>query len=139
RGAPEHAELADGTPLAAETARRLACDGRAQLVLTDERGRPVGVGRVTRTVPPWLMRLLHQRDHGCRFPGCGRQTHLHGHHIEHWARGGSTDLQNLVLLCPHHHRLVHAELRFLHPDGRPYRTGPPGLDPAVRRRFGEAA
>jgi hypothetical protein len=55
-----------------------------------------------------------------------------------------------VLLCPHHHRLVHeggahlvgapdAELRFLHPDGRPYRTGPPGLDPAVRRRFGEAA
>ncbi|MCU0269627.1 MAG: HNH endonuclease, partial [Acidimicrobiales bacterium] len=37
----------------------------------------------------------------------GGPRHLHGHHIEHWARGGSTDLQNLVLLCPHHHRLVH--------------------------------
>ena len=47
------------------------------------------------------------RDRGCRFPGCASTHRLHGHHVRHWARGGETSLDNLLLLCPFHHRLVH--------------------------------
>jgi hypothetical protein len=63
------------------------------------------------------------------FPGCGRIRWLKAHHIVHWTRGGRTDLDNLVLVCHAHHRLVHEggwsirgapgrELRFLDPRGR---------------------
>jgi len=47
------------------------------------------------------------RDENCRFPGCTRQYYIDGHHIKHWSKGGKTSLDNLVLLCRHHHRLVH--------------------------------
>ena len=99
-------ELAHGSPLAPETARRLACD--ASIVRLIERdGRPLSVGRKTRSIPPALQRALHARDGGCRFPGCGSRRFVDAHHIEHWAHGGATELANLVQLCGHHHRLVH--------------------------------
>ena len=66
------------------------------------------VGRKTRTVPSAIRRALSARDAHCRFPGCtGR--HTDAHHIEHWADGGATRLDNLVLLCRRHHRAVHEE------------------------------
>jgi hypothetical protein len=100
-------ELEDGPLISAETARRLACD--ADLVAQIERdGLPVSVGRSRRTVPPALRRLLEARDgHTCCFPGCERRRHLQAHHRQHWAHGGETSLENLVLLCYQHHRLVH--------------------------------
>jgi hypothetical protein len=122
------AELAEGPALAPETVRRLGCD--ASLVRIIERdGRPLSVGRRTRTIPPAIRRALRNRDRGCRFPGCTHTRFLHAHHIQHWARGGPTELGNLVQLCSHHHRLVHeggfmAEragpggVRFRRPDGR---------------------
>jgi hypothetical protein len=54
-----------------------------------------------------MRRALRARDQGCRFPGCTNSHYVDGHHIEHWANGGETSLRNLVLLCRHHHRLVH--------------------------------
>ena len=117
----------NGEPLAAETGRRLACDA-SLVALLHRNGRPFGVGRKTRTVGPALRRALAARDPGCRFPGCDRHTHLHAHHIEHWAHGGPTDLPNLVHLCHRHHRLLHEgdytlarradQLEFRRPDGR---------------------
>lgn len=100
-------ELEDGPVIAPETARRLGCD--AELVTQVERdGLPMSVGRTRRTVPPALRRLLEARDdHTCCFPGCERRRHLQAHHRRHWAHGGETSLENLVLLCFHHHRLVH--------------------------------
>jgi Domain of unknown function (DUF222)/HNH endonuclease len=99
-------ELEDGSPLALQTARRLACD--ASLVQLLERdGQPLAIGRKTRTIPPALRRALHARDRGCRFPGCGSRRFLDAHHIEHWADGGATELDNLVHLCVYHHRLLH--------------------------------
>jgi hypothetical protein len=100
-------ELEDGPPISPETARRLACD--ADLVTQIERdGLPLSVGRTRRTVPPALRRLLEARDgHTCCFPGCERRRHLQAHHRHHWANGGETSLDNLVLLCSQHHRLVH--------------------------------
>ena len=56
---------------------------------------------------PAVRRALLSRDRGCRFPGCPATHRLHGHHVKHWANGGETSLDNLILLCPTHHRLVH--------------------------------
>jgi hypothetical protein len=114
-------ELEDGSPLAPETARRLACD--ASLVRN---------GRRTQAIPPSMRRALRSRDRGCRFPGCENRRFLDAHHVHHWARGGPTTLANLVLLCPRHHRLVHEggwhvdrRLRFSDPRGRPFPAVPP--------------
>jgi hypothetical protein len=100
-------ELEHGPVIAPETARRLGCD--AETVTTIERGGlPASVGRARRTVPPTLRRVLEARDdHCCRWPGCENRRYLDAHHRVHWARGGETSLENLVLLCFHHHRLVH--------------------------------
>jgi hypothetical protein len=100
-------ELEDGPLISPETARRLGCD--ADIVAQIERdGLPVSVRRSRRTIPPALRRLLETRDDNtCCFPGCERRRHLQAHHRRHWAHGGETSLDNLVLLCWQHHRLVH--------------------------------
>jgi hypothetical protein len=90
-----------------ETARRLACDATVVALIEGANGTPLDVGRKRRTPPPRLRRALRRRDGGCRFPGCGRRRFLHAHHIVHWSKGGETRLRNLILLCSHHHRLVH--------------------------------
>src|SRR5699024_6928722 len=54
-----------------------------------------------------LLAALIRRDRGCAVPGCGRSRFLHAHHVIFWARGGQTTMDNLVLLCSGHHRLVH--------------------------------
>ena len=64
-------------------------------------------GGRTRSIPPSVRRALGNRDRGCRFPGCTATHRLHGHHVRHWANGGDTSLDNLILLCRTHHRLVH--------------------------------
>src|SRR5215207_4889588 len=129
----DESELADGAPIAGETARRLACDA-AIVPLLERAGRPLGVGRKTRSVPPALRRALASRDRGCRFPGCTSQRTVDAHHIEHWANGGATNLENLVQLCRHHHRLLHeggytvtkagSTFVFRRPDGRRIRAFP---------------
>jgi hypothetical protein len=75
--------------------------------LKERDGEPLSVGRKTRSIPPALCRALRRRDRGCRFPGCENHRFVDAHHIEHWARGGETSMDNLVLLCRTHHRLVH--------------------------------
>ena len=92
----------------AGTSRRIACDA-GRVVMTHGRdGSVLDVGRKTRTVPPAIRRALDHRDGGCRFPGCGLRF-CDAHHIKHWADGGETRLDNLVLLCRRHHRAVHEE------------------------------
>lgn len=100
-------EIEGGGVIHPETARRLSCDSRLESVLYGDDGNALGIGRAARVVPAYLARQLRYRDRGCTFDGCGRQWYLHTHHIEHWAIGGPTDLDNLVLVCNHHHKLVH--------------------------------
>jgi len=139
-------ELEDGPVISTETARRLGCD--ADVVTQIERdGLPVSVGRTRRTVPPALRRLLDARDTGtCCFPGCERRRHLQAHHRHHWAHGGETSLDNLVLLCFHHHRLVHeggytieddpdAGFRFRNRYGVVWPTAPPRPPPGRTDRL----
>ena len=149
-GAEGGCELAEGPALAPETARRLACD--ASVVELKERdGEPLSVGRKTRSIPPALRRALRRRDRGCRFPGCENHRFVDAHHIEHWARGGETSMDNLVLLCRRHHRLLHeggylverlpaGKLRFRYPWGEPLpdapRPPPGSLDCLFERNGG---
>ncbi len=99
--------IEDGPVLAPETVRRLACDAGLVPLLEGANGEALAIGRRTRAIGPALRRALKRRDAGCRFPGCSSVRFVDGHHIRHWADGGETRLDNLVLLCGHHHRLVH--------------------------------
>ena len=139
---PWLAETEGGHRLSADAVRRLACGGRIEWVLEEE-GRPVGIGRQGRAVPGQLLRVLRHRDRTCRFPGCERRRWVQAHHLVHWADGGATTLDNLVLLCHFHHRLIHEggwrtsghpgrDLRFHDPTGRPLRTGIRPRAPALR-------
>ena len=118
----------NGPALAADTARRLCCDGSVVRLYTDHDGRPVAVSAKTRTVPAAMRRALRTRDRTCRFPGCTHHAWLDAHHHQHWTHGGPTNLDNLLLLCRRHHRAVH-EGRWTitsQPDGTWQFTNPHG-------------
>jgi hypothetical protein len=135
--------LEDRRHVPAEMCRRVACDAATVVMTHAPDGSVLDVGRRTRTISPALRRALVQRDGGCRFPGCGLSL-CDAHHVEHWAAGGETSLENTALLCRFHHRLVHAEafqlkrladgeLEFRRPDGRllpdSWLPPPPPVDP----------
>ena len=90
-----------------ESVKRLCCDGDAVVIVENEKGEPLSVGRKTRTVPTAIKRALRARDKGCRFPGCHHKRFVDAHHVQHWSAGGETSLDNLLLLCSRHHQLVH--------------------------------
>lgn len=126
--------LHDGPALARDVVRRFACDASVVALLENERGEVLDVGRKTRAIPPALRRALDHRDQRCRFPGCLCTRFVDAHHIEHWAEGGATRLDNLVLLCRRHHVLVHeggfslavenGEVVVRRPDGRVVEQAP---------------
>jgi hypothetical protein len=119
----------DGLELSPGTARRLACDADVIPVVLGTHSEVLDVGRAHRLITPALWRALVCRDRHCAFPGCTRPPVMgHAHHITHWADGGPTSLGNLVLLCGHHHRTIHAtpwRVRLNPDDGRPEFLPPP--------------
>ena len=133
-------------PLLADADRRyLTCDATCE-VWFERDGQPIGAGRSTRTISRRLRRALEHRHRSCAVPGCGATRGLHAHHIRHWEDGGPTELSNLVLLCPYHHRQHHRgvititgpadHLRVTDSGGRPMHPGslarpPSGPPPAV--------
>jgi hypothetical protein len=127
-------EIDGGPALPPATVRRLCCDGSLVAIVRDSDGDPLNLGRKTRAVPPAIRRALDTRDGGCRFPGCTNTRFVDAHHIHHWADGGETKLDNLVLLCRRHHRFVHEHgfrveredkrIRFMRPDGRAVPASP---------------
>jgi hypothetical protein len=94
---PDGRRHVDGGPvLSASTIRRLGCDATV-IAITERDGIPINVGRSRRILPRTLRRAVQGRDRTCRFPGCAVPSQrTHAHHIEHWADGGATDLDNLV-------------------------------------------
>lgn len=104
RQAPTESSKSD---LPCETVRRLCCDSGLVVVTKNKNGDPLNVSRKHRVVQPPLRRALIARDKCCRFPGCTHDRWLDAHHVEHWADGGETSLDNTVLLCSQHHRLLH--------------------------------
>jgi hypothetical protein len=94
-------------PLLTESERRyLTCDATCEVWFKRD-GQVIGAGRATRLINRRLRRALEHRHRTCAVPGCGATRGLHAHHLRHWEDGGPTELANLVLLCPYHHRLHH--------------------------------
>ena len=124
--------------LHAEVTKRLLCNARVQTVTEDAAGDVVGVGRLSREPSAWMIRQIRHRDQECRFPGCDARRFTQAHHIVWWSQGGRTDLDNLLLICAFHHKLVHeygwavkrdgpdGAVRWFRPDGSRHRAGPPG-------------
>lgn len=155
--------LADGQVIPAGQARRWACDAAIIPVVLGGDSEPLDVGRQSRVVPVGLRRALNLRDGGCRFAGCDRPaTWCDAHHLRHWADGGHTSLDNLILACAYHHTLIHegwrligepnGTIEFRRPDGtrlgltstprcRPPTRGPidPGQSGAHRKQAGRGA
>jgi hypothetical protein len=100
------AALHMGPLLSDDDRRYLTCDATCE-VWFERHGQVIGSGRETRTISRRLRRALEHRDRCCVVPGCGATRGLHAHHIQHWEDGGLTELDNLVLVCPFHHRAHH--------------------------------
>lgn len=106
-GAPA-ADMEFSLPISSSTVERLACDCAVTRVLLDSDSTVIDVGRSKRVVSGPARRALNARDGSCRWPGCDRPASWSAaHHVVHWIHGGTTDLDNLVLLCHRHHRMVH--------------------------------
>lgn len=123
-------------PIAADTARRLACDSSLRPLILDAKGELVAFGTSSRVAPPALRALVLRRDRHCRFAGC-RARIDEVHHIVFFAHGGPTTSGNMLGLCWFHHHLVHeggwqlagdanVDVKGTGPDGRVWTTGPPG-------------
>ena len=124
-----------GEDLSAGTVRRMACDADVIPVVLGRDSAVLDVGRMMRLVTAAIWYALVVRDRHCRFPGCTRPPIMcHAHHVVHWVDGGPTSLDNLVLLCGHHHRLVHSGPWTIHqPSPDCFEFTPPD---AVRRARG---
>lgn len=141
-GSNDGCEIEGGPAVHPETVRRLLCNARTQTVVEDGDGTVLGLGRMSREPSAWMVRQVRYRDRGCRFPGCGTRAFTEAHHVEFWRHGGPTDLDNLLLVCSFHHRLVHehgwgisrapdGNVAWFQPDGTRYRSGPGSADRSI--------
>ncbi|MDO9590798.1 MAG: DUF222 domain-containing protein, partial [Microcella sp.] len=117
-------------PVSIDTARRHECSVGAVPIVIDARGDVVALGREIRFYTRRQRIALAARDGGCRFPGCERPpSWTEAHHIVPWSEGGATDLDTGVLLCRHHHLLLHNNgWRFSRVDGELVVIPPASVD-----------
>jgi hypothetical protein len=123
----EPAQLAWVGPITATEAQMIGCDSTVSRIVMDGASQVIDVGRATRTIPPALRRAVTARDGSCVGPGCHRPPEqCDVHHIIFWEHGGETSQANTVLLCRHHHRLVHLKQWrvVIEPDGTRRLTAP---------------
>jgi hypothetical protein len=125
-GAPA-AEMEHSLPVSSKTIERLACDSSIARVLLNSESLVIDVGRSKRVVSEPGRRALAARDGHCRWPECDRPaSRSAAHHVVHWIHGGSSDLDNLILLCHRHHRMVHeGDWQLFRGDDGRVRTIPP--------------
>ena len=123
-------ELEYSLPISAKAVERMACDCSVTRFLLGADSQVIDVGRTTRRIRPAMRKALQVRDRTCRWPGCDRPASwTSGHHLEHWARGGPTELSNLVLLCHRHHWMVHeGGWQIVGTDGGGFVVLPPPMD-----------
>jgi hypothetical protein len=130
-----HATTAhNGAILSPETARRIACDAKILPMVLGSDGVPLDLGDEERLITPALRKALNERDRGCAYHNCSRPARwCEGHHIIHWADGGPTSLENCVLLCSFHHRMIHhGDWTVQMTNGRPEFVPPSYIDPEQR-------
>jgi hypothetical protein len=126
RGHAEDGELCEidnQGPIPVPMARDLANDSFLRLVF-HHAGDIRAVSHLGRTINRCLRTALVHRDTTCVVPGCGVSLGLEIDHLVPFAEGGPTELDNLALLCHHHHFLKTYEGWVLtrtgtHDTGRP--------------------
>jgi hypothetical protein len=137
--AVENGELEGGGVIHPAVLERLCCTEPVRAVVEDGDRNPLALGRTSREPSVAMMRALRYRDRECRFPGCGATRFTVGHHLKWWSKGGRTDLENLLLLCTFHHKLVHEHgwhvarapdgtVHWSYPSGIRYRAGPTSVE-----------
>jgi hypothetical protein len=122
--------------LTAREARKIACDCHILPAVMGGASQPLDVAVPAYVVPAHIRRGLVLRDRGCAFPSCDRPASVcHAHHIWHWLGGGPTQIDNLVLLCPHHHKLIHrSDWQVELVNNTPVFTSPTYVDPLQQPR-----
>ena len=118
-------------PVSLETVERLACEAGIVMVGFDDDGQAVNVGREQRCFTRRQRIALGARDGGCRWPGCNRKVSWsEAHHVKFWVRDhGKTDLADGILLCRHHHLLLHDEhWEIVRRGGDYWLIPPPNID-----------
>lgn len=137
-----HGLLGTGDTLSASAVRRLACDADILPAVLGTQGQVLDVGRLQRLVTTAIWNALVLRDQHCAFPGCTRSPEAcDAHHITHWADGGPTSLDNLILLCRKHHTLVHNtpwQIQLDPATRKPVWQPPPLIDDRHRFSFAPA-
>ncbi|MFE4836458.1 DUF222 domain-containing protein [Arthrobacter sp. NPDC056691] len=123
-------------PVNPATIRKIACDADIIPVVLGTQGRILDIGRAARVFPPHIRKAITARDQGCAFPGCTIPAPwCEAHHITYWSRGGPTSTGNGVLLCNHHHHLIHKEKWTIDVTNEvPWFKPPPELDPHRKPR-----
>ncbi|MGC1207514.1 MAG: DUF222 domain-containing protein [Ornithinimicrobium sp.] len=97
-----------GETLSPETVRKMACDADIIPTILGTDREILDLGRAKRLVTPGQRRVLHHRDTHCTFPECTIPAPwCDAHHVQHWSRGGRSDISNYALLCGRHHTIVH--------------------------------
>ena len=101
------AELEGYGVVDATTARQLAAAAPTwERLLTDDEGVPVKLARTAHRPPTALRRFIRYRDGTCIVPNCTCPAErAEVDHTIEWQDGGTTDADNLALLCRKHHAL----------------------------------
>ncbi|WP_284980975.1 HNH endonuclease signature motif containing protein [Arthrobacter sp. efr-133-TYG-118] len=123
-------------PVPAATLRKIGCDADIIPVVLGGEGQVLDIGRASRIFPAHIRKAITARDKGCAFPSCTMPAPwCEAHHIEYWSRGGPTSVGNGVLLCSHHHHLIHKEEWHIQVQtGVPWFIPPPHIDPRQQPR-----
>jgi Domain of unknown function (DUF222)/HNH endonuclease len=100
----ERCELDGAGPIPVTMARSLANDAFVAL-LYHRAGDIKAVAHLGRTINKTLRTALIERDRACVVPGCWTTAGLEIDHVLPFAENGPTKLDNLALLCHHHHHL----------------------------------
>ncbi|GAB3563623.1 hypothetical protein GCM10027405_18510 [Arthrobacter alkaliphilus] len=118
-------------PVPAGTLRKIACDADIIPVVLGGEGQVLDIGRASRIFPAHIRKAIVARDKGCAFPSCTMPAPwCEAHHITYWSRGGPSSVENGVLLCSHHHHLIHKEEWHIQIQaGVPWFIPPPHIDP----------
>ena len=135
---PQGAFTTRGLRLDRATAREVACDCTLRVLLTRGQGRPLSIGRASRTIPPHIRDAVTARDRHCIWPGCQRPpSWCEAHHAIHWADGGPTSVDNITLLCREHHHELHTTGWHLtrQPNGHYTATPPPNTPTPTNTRL----
>ncbi len=91
------------------TVERLACADGFTVIEFDDHGNALRLGHGPRTFTEAQRTVLAAVWGGCAVNDCDRPpSWTEAHHITQWKRDhGPTDVDNGILLCKHHHLLIH--------------------------------